>query len=281
MNITNNPLISVIIPVYNRENHIKKCLETITNQSYKNLEIIVVNDGSTDSSMSIAKQYIDLIKIIDHPKNQGLSAARNTGIDNATGEYIHFMDDDDEVNLEFYEKLLKASVETDADMACCSFINQQLLSKSQIITKKKVYTSIKGKYTATYVGKNGYCWRYLFKTSFLRKNNLRFEVGRLIEDLPFSFAAVFYANKIVTVPNTEYIYVYTPNSIINSIDEEKIKKLKKDYKHSKDFIFNFAKKNGNFKIPGVNTGKVQYFLKKVKLGLKLSLKHSSFKYLKF
>lgn len=276
----NLPLISVIVPVYNREKLIGDCLNIVTNQSYKNLEIIVVNDGSSDGSVDIVKTF-SKVKLVEHEKNRGLAAARNTGIANATGKYIHFMDDDDQINNTFYENLLEASEETNADIACCSYINQKIMNKSQIFTQKKVYSSLKDKYKATYVGKNGFVWRYLFKLDFLKKYNLEFEEGRLIEDLPFSFRAVFYANKIVTVPKAEYLYVFTPDSILNTKNKEAVEKKLKDLDYAKKFILNFAKENGDFKIPGVNTGKISYFLNKVKLGFKFAIKHRNLKHLKF
>lgn len=255
-----SPLVSVIIPVYNREKHLKNCLDIITTQSYKNLEIIVVNDGSTDNSMQIAKQYP--VTIIEHSNNKGLAAARNTGIDNAKGEYIHFMDDDDEVNKSFYEELVKASINTEADMACCGMIHQKSKGKTQLFRKKKSYESLQEKLKITYVGKWGYVVRYLFKIDFLKQNKLRFEEGKLIEDLPFSFMAVFYANKIVTVPGAEYLYVFNNESIINSKNPEIKKKRNLGRKYSKQFILDFAKKHGDFKIPGVNTGVFRYVIRK-------------------
>lgn len=258
----NTPLISVVIPVYNRENYIKNCLDLITNQTYKNLEIIVVNDGSTDSSMDIIKQFSS-VTIIDHIKNKGLAAARNSGIDIAKGEYIHFMDDDDEINNSFYENLIQASIETDADMSCCGMIHQKAKGKTQLFNYKKTYSSLQEKLKITYVGKWGYVVRYLFKLDFLKKNNLRFEEGKVIEDLPFAFAAVYYANKIVTVPSANYLYVYNSDSIINSDDIEARKKRNIGREYSKKFILNFAKEHGDFKIPGVTKGIFRYVFRKL------------------
>ena len=105
-----NDLISVIVNVYNGEKFIKKCLDSIVNQTYKNLEIIIVNDGSTDSTLSICNSYSDdRIKIITTP-NQGLGLSRNTGIENANGEYLYFVDADDFIEpdaVEYLYKLIK------------------------------------------------------------------------------------------------------------------------------------------------------------------------------
>lgn len=254
------PLITVVIPVYNGEKYVKTCLDNVLGQSYSNLEIIVVNDGSTDKSAEIAAQYP--VKIVTHPQNRGLSAARNTGIDSATGDYIHFMDVDDLLNTGFYAAMAKAIVETGSDIACCGVVHEQAKYKTQIFKKQKVYTSTKDKLTATYVGKWGYVWRYLYRMDFLRQHNMRFEVGRFVEDLSFSLPSLYFAQKIVVVPGAKYLYVFAENSIINKPDKAHQAKVKADAKHAKQVILDFAAKH-SFKIPGLNTGVWRYVLRKM------------------
>ena len=116
-------LVSIIIPVYNTAKFLPRCLNSVQNQTYKNLEIILINDGSTDNSLTIAEDYAKKdprIKIITQ-KNQGLSAARNTGLKNATGDFITFVDSDDEIKSEMIEELLDAIETTSANIAACSF----------------------------------------------------------------------------------------------------------------------------------------------------------------
>lgn len=254
------PLITVVIPVYNGEKFIKECLENVLSQSYKQLEIIVINDGSTDKSAEIAAQYT--VKIVNHEKNSGLSAARNTGIANATGDYIHFMDVDDQLNTDFYSAMAKAIVETDSDIACSGVIHEQARYKTQLFKKQKVYTSTNDKLRATYVGKWGYVWRYLYRLNFIRQNNLRFEVGRFVEDLSFSLPSLYYAKKIVVVPGAEYLYKYVETSIINKSDKAHQARVKEDARHAKRVILDFAEKH-NFKIPGLNTEVWRYILRKI------------------
>lgn len=262
----NQPLVSVIIPVYNRETHIRQCLEIVSNQSYQNLEIITINDGSSDGSVDIIKEFANVI-LIEHEQNQGLSSARNTGIDNATGKYIHFLDDDDQINLRFYERLVKAAEATNADMTACGYINQNDHCKTQLFTELQEHNTLQERLIATYVGKWGYVWRYLFKLDFIKEHNLRFEVGRLIEDLPFSFLAVYHANKLVTVPLAEYLYANTPNSIINTQDKQRKAKRNRDGAYAHNFVTQFALDHGGFKIPGVNTGKLAYVWRKIKYSI--------------
>jgi glycosyltransferase involved in cell wall biosynthesis len=113
--------ISIIVPVYNMEAYIKRCLDSIYKQSYKNLEIIIVDDGSSDDSLKICKEFVEKdnrVKIISQ-NNQGVSAARNTGIDNATGEYVAFVDSDDYIHPEMYERLYSLLKKNHADVTAC------------------------------------------------------------------------------------------------------------------------------------------------------------------
>lgn len=255
----NRPLVSVIVPIYNGEKYIASCLENIIAQTYKNLEIIVVDDGSTDQSSDIANKYP--IKLISHDKNRGLSAARNTGIDAAKGDYIHFMDVDDGISNDYYLEMVKAIIETDSDIACGGTYHERNISKSQHFNKVKTYTRYKDKLRATYVGKWGYVWKYLFKTDYLKQNNFRFEEGRFIEDKLFSLPAVYHAKRLVVVPNATYYYYNRENSIMTSRDEEHKAKVMRDTEYAKTFLDDFSKKH-RIKIPGVHSGRVVYYLKK-------------------
>ncbi len=259
INMNPVPLVSVIIPVFNGEQYIATCLSNMINQTYKNLEIIVVDDGSSDRSAEIAREYP--VKLISHIQNRGLSAARNTGIDTANGEYIHFMDVDDGINLDYYKEMTEAIIETGADIACGGMVNERYSYKSQHFKKRKLYTTVRSKLKATYVGKWGYSVRYLFRTDFLKKHELRFEEGRFVEDLLFSLPAVYYADKLVVVPNTEYIYYDRENSISRKKDKSHREKYQKDWDHARASILAFAEKH-NIKIPGVNSDKLFYIWRK-------------------
>lgn len=252
-------LVSVIIPVYNGEQYVKACINMMLNQSYKNLEIIVVDDGSADNSASIAQEFP--VKLIRHEQNRGLSAARNTGIDAAQGKYIHFMDVDDEINSDYYKALVEAITETGADVACSGMINIARPQKAQRFKKRSVYTLAYDRLEATYVGKIGYVWRYLFNVEFLKANNLRFQEGRLMEDLMFSLPALYFAKSLVVVPGAEYTYCHQPNSIMTTKDPEHAKKRRVDRQHAKDMMRKFAEDH-QVEIPGVTTGRLRYIMKK-------------------
>ena len=116
--MNNTPLISVIVPVYNVEQYLRECIESITNQTYNHLQIILVDDGSTDDSGKICDEYkaIDERIIVIHQKNKGLVGARKTGLEVANGEYIGFVDSDDYIDREMYDSLLEYALLENADM---------------------------------------------------------------------------------------------------------------------------------------------------------------------
>ena len=153
------PLISVIIPVYGVEKYISQCLESVINQTYKNLEIIVINDGTKDRSADIAKEYAakdSRIKVYDF-KNGGLSVARNRGLEIATGEYISYLDSDDYLDTKMYETLLEAAMKNDADMVKCGIIETNGVREDKItFSDKKIINNEQNKAFENYF--NGMLW---------------------------------------------------------------------------------------------------------------------------
>ena len=133
-------LISIIVPVYNVEKYLKKCVDSIVNQTYKNLEIILVDDGATDNSGKICDELVELdnrIKVY-HKKNGGLSDARNYGVERATGDYIGFVDSDDYIDAEMYEKLYEAIKKENVDVAECN-LKIVYPEKTDLFTDQKYY----------------------------------------------------------------------------------------------------------------------------------------------
>lgn len=242
--------ISVIIPVYNGERYVAECLDGMLRQTRKELELIVVNDGSTDNSLEIAKSYP--VRVISFEENRGLAAALNAGMDAATGDYLHFMDVDDEVNDEFYELMAAAAVDTDADVVCGGMVNEPKPHRSTTFDERRVLVSVEDKLRVTNVARWGYKVRYLFRVAFLRERNLRFEEGRLIEDMPFSLQAIYFADKVVLVPGAVYTYKLREGSIMQTSSREHRRRRHRDHRHAKEVRHNFARTH-SFKIPGVPT----------------------------
>ena len=243
--------ISVIIPVYNGERYIAGCLDGMLRQTHRDLELIVVNDGSTDCSLEIAMEYPG-VRIISFEENRGLAAALNAGMDAATGDYLHFMDVDDAVSDDYYELMAAAAAETDSDVACSGIVNEPKPHRTIVINERRVLDSTDEKLRVTNVARWGYKVRYLFRVSFLRERDLRFEEGRLIEDMPFSLRAIYFANRVVLVPGAVYTYILREGSIMQTRDKAHRRRRHRDLRHAKEVRHKFARAH-SFTIPGVPT----------------------------
>ena len=212
--------VSVIVPVYNTSKFLEKCLNSLINQTLQDIEIICINDGSTDNSLEILEK---ISKSAPPPKlriitttNQGISCARNTGMSVAQGEYIGFVDSDDWVDIDFFEKLYNTAKKYDCDIACADFIRQH--PKQQKIrlniTEEKVYTKPEDKCLVCKTYREGCVWNKIYRTNFLKGINLEFITGMYYEDRDFTARALYFANKLVTVPGTYYYYFVNPESIV-------------------------------------------------------------------
>ncbi len=208
------PTVSVVIPVYNAEKFLAKCLEHLVHQTYPNMEIIVVDDGSTDASPDIYNAYAaqdKRVKII-RQKNAGPATASNTGLDAATGEYIHFHDHDDWVNLEYFERMMNAATQTNADIMC-GMVNQPEYNFPKFDTVE-ILTSMRDKILVTRANKLNPAWRYVYKKDFLVKNKLRFDDKIFgAQDLFFTKPAIVLARSIATVPGAIYNVVDTDTAL--------------------------------------------------------------------
>ena len=224
--------ISVILPVYNVEKYLRECLDSIINQTLADLEIICINDGSTDSSLDILREYEardKRITVIDK-KNEGLSATRNLGINLAKGEYISFIDSDDYIDLNFYEKLYSAAKKYGADIACTNLY--RISNKKNFYMLKyyrhKYSTSPRLKYIYASIPLNNYVMNRIYERIKLQKCGVRFEEGVTFEDIIFSHKVIYYLNSLVTVPGTKYNYRDNPYSICNVPSDAR----KRDYKNA-------------------------------------------------
>ena len=249
--MTTEPKISVIIPVYNVEPYIRQCLDSVVNQTYKNLEIIIIDDGSPDSCGEICDEYAkkdNRIRII-HKENGGLSAARNDGLKYVTGKWISFVDPDDWCELDMYEKAIVKAKENDADIVIFSLYREtnkgerriHAFSSDFITTDKKIISQIQlsilnRKYTPLSDSKEwgqGLPWDKLYKANLIFDNHLIFnEKVKANEDAIFNINAFQYAEKVVFFDEPLYHFrmnmdsisrKYTPNRV--EIDRQIYKEL--------------------------------------------------------
>ena len=207
-------LISVIVPVYNVESYVAECIESIQNQTYMNLEIILVDDGSKDMSGDICDQYAaydERIKVI-HQENGGLSAARNTGIEAANGDYISFVDSDDYIGLTLFEDMLQLLKEYDLDII--EFTAFRDKSGDIIEGCNDGHLEIYSKEDALRLAMHDCfvaAWSKLYKRSAI--GDVRFPVGRKFEDTATSYLYVANANRVGHINRCYYYYRLNPNSI--------------------------------------------------------------------
>lgn len=219
-----NSLISVVIPVYNVEKYICRCLDSVLKQTYHNVEIILINDGSTDNSGNICKDYQkkDARITLIHQDNQGLSVARNAGIDIAKGEYITFIDSDDCIAEDYLEQLVGALEDNNADISICGNVRFQDDFQNKIPCKnfdgviissgrdacKEIYTS-KNK-RAEYV----VAWGKLYKRELFLEE--RYPVGRLHEDQFLTYRLFWTSSKVAEIGDCLYGYYQNANGIMGS-----------------------------------------------------------------
>lgn len=214
------PLISVIVPIYKVEDYLDRCIESIVNQTYHNLEIILVDDGSPDNCPLMCDKWAKKdkrIKVI-HKENGGLSDARNAGMEIATGEYISFVDSDDLVDVVFLEELHRVADKTGAELVACDlqlFRSENELARSPKIVGYKEYSSeqalsqlIKGK------GFRAVAWNKLYKADLLLAE--RFEYGKLHEDEFFTYRIISKCSRLVFVDAPLYYYRQRQDSIMGA-----------------------------------------------------------------
>ena len=222
--------ISVIVPVYNVEKFLSQCLGSLTSQTYHNLEILIVDDGSTDRSSAIYQKYASTdnrIKIIKQD-NSGVSVARNTGLKFATGDWVHFVDSDDYLDIDFYEKMMSARGDCMPDILACDVISQNSNQYSIGYKTCVALYSPTEKFLQTNALRSCVVWRYLFRRDFLKKHKLKFTVGRIFEDMLFTPNAIMLSNYVITVPGANYHYVFNENSLLNR-PETPLRKMQYDY----------------------------------------------------
>lgn len=220
-----NEKVSIIVPIYNVEKYLERCITSIINQTYKNIEVLLIDDCATDKSNTIAKEFEQKdsrCKYIKREKNGGLSAARNTGVENATGEYLSFVDSDDWISENFILNLLSKAKEQDADITVCDYImidDNGKKTKANTLENLNDNSSIEDKiaYLRNHVVTK------LFKREFFIKQNLRFpeEIKRAAE-MGLSIPMLTRTNKIAILDEALYFYYQRSNSLSNNRKPERI-----------------------------------------------------------
>ena len=241
---------SFIVPVYNTEKYLKKCLDSLVNQTYKDFEIIVVNDGSTDKSSSIISKYQKKYKniIVINKENEGLSMARNRGVQKSSGKYIIFVDSDDYVSNKLLEEVDKKIDDSD-------------ILRFQIATEDEEYTKINEYHEEGFESMCGYdafkdlssyhfvepAWCYVIRKNYYIENKFSFKKGVYHEDFGLIPYVIYKARKVKSIDFIGYYYIQRNGSIMNNNDYKKtVKKafdMLEQYKTMRLFAKNINRKN--------------------------------------
>lgn len=216
-NKESQPKISIIIPVYNAAELIGPCLSSLCSQSLQELEIICVDDGSSDNSLAVLREYAvgdERIKVITQA-NKGCGGARNSGLDVAQGEFIQLIDADDKVPDDYCQKMYDAAMRYEADIVVVGMIKKyKNYSKNRFVVRQEaVYSEPQAKFEAIDCPRIFYVMNKLFRRSVLQTLGLRFEENVCYEDVMFIARALCQMGRLVTVPDVNYIYINQSNGI--------------------------------------------------------------------
>lgn len=268
--------ISIIVPVYNNKKFLEKCLNSLINQTLKDIEIICINDESTDKSLQLLEKFANIDKRIQiiNQTHSGPSIARNKGIKKAKGEYIGFVDSDDWVDLNFFEQLYINVKKYNADIGVAGIKRVRSYKWKYHIKfeKEEVIQDINKKFQKCDVPDKCYPVNKIYKLSELKKRNIYFEPNVYFEDRLFTAQVLINLKTLVTVPNTYYNYWTNPNSIVKT----KSKKKLKDSQYTKEKLMKYLKENNvnldhyytkikKFKILGLTFLKIKYYKYKKEL----------------
>lgn len=226
-------LLSIIIPAYNVDKYLEKCLQSVLNQESIDYEIIIINDGSTDLTLKIAKtfekKYSNII-VIDQ-KNKGIAEARNIGIKNARGKYISFIDSDDYILPDLYKNIFTVLKE-DFDIACFDFLRVNEGENIKLNNEKvKISTLNNEQAMKAYLSNeiSSYLWDKIYNVKLFKENNIKFPANRLYEDLRTSYELMEKSNKIIKTNIKGYAYIQRDGSITKSIVEKNLNDFSEEY----------------------------------------------------
>lgn len=226
-------MISVIVPVYNVKDYIKKCVRSILGQTYVDFELLLIDDGSFDGSEILCDELAkeDTRISVIHQKNAGLSAARNTGLDNAKGQYVTFVDSDDYISSTFLDDTLKAIKKSGKQIACCPFVykyedrEERLVKQDAIFSKEEALNELYSKKGLIAQRVYVMSWGKLYDARLFKE--LRFPIGRLHEDTATTYKLIDKSNGVAFVSSAEYFYLQRSDGIMGN--------LSKDVSHVKNY----------------------------------------------
>jgi glycosyltransferase involved in cell wall biosynthesis len=219
MNLASRSLVSVVVPVYNVQDYLDACLESIRQQTYPNLEIIVVEDGSTDGSLQALESHLSdaRVRLIRHERNSGLSAARNTGIEAARGDYILFVDSDDLLEPDLVQACIECALANNADLVLFDFSSFQDGEKAPLVPLDDTAPpTLLPRRDTTYFQLPQFAWLKFVSSKLIHQHGLRFPVGYYYEDAPFHWELGLHAERVFHLNRRYYRYRQRGTSITGS-----------------------------------------------------------------
>ncbi len=242
------PKVSIIVPAYNSEKYIAKCLFSLLKQTLKDIEIIVVDDASSDGTkdiLDIFVKYDKRIKVIFHSENKKQGAARNSALKIAKGEYIGYVDSDDWVDLDYFEKLYNAAKKYDCDIALATNVRiGNGKTKYRLNIKKETFVkSLQDKIDLSNQAKNPCPTNKIYRRQMLEKNNIVWPEDVYCEDKLYTIQALYYSDAMVSVPDINYYYFRNPDSTVNNKKKTHLKKTKIDKQRACQEVLKFLKEN--------------------------------------
>lgn len=260
--MSDSPLFSIILPIYNVEKYIDRCMSTILNQEFNDYEVILVDDGSTDSCPELCDRYADFgqkIKVL-HKKNGGLSSARNAGLSIATGKYIFWLDSDDYLPMDTLKQLGEILYKNDVDILKFNYMRQPNNITIKSILKpgnynrkqiEEIVIPLALEKTSDFIMS---AWAHIYKREFIKRNNLNFISERQIgsEDYLFNLHAFLAANSLLAIENVLYNYDYREGSLSQKYRENLIERYRKLYKLMQELLIKYQVSDCYLK-------KLQYF----------------------
>lgn len=216
-----NILVSIVVPIYNVEKYVQACIDSLIAQSYANIEILLIDDGSTDHSGDLCDKAAtqDTRIVVLHKRNGGLSDARNTGIRKSHGQYIALIDGDDYVHKDFIKVLLASALERNADIAACSYIRMYSDGVNAQDAKSQDFAEFSNvQAIRDMVSPDTLCdvvaWNKLYKTKLFKENGVKYPLGKIHEDTFTTYKLLYRANKVVFTNTALYHYVQRTSSIM-------------------------------------------------------------------
>lgn len=207
-----SPKVSVVLPVYNAEEYLSRCLDSVLSQTYENVEVVAVDDGSSDGSPALLDAYVARHPgrvVVEHRPNGGAAAARNRGIELCSGDYLTFIDNDDWLDPDFIQLMVEAALSSSAEVVCCGYRRPN--AEGRVLLEARPRPSDEwGRYVVEAA------WAKLYRTDHVRRHGLTFLNTNIDEDLYFSLPAIELAERVEVIPIAGYNWFFNTRSVSNT-----------------------------------------------------------------